>query len=56
MYRARSIENAMRVRRAAMKERSDAKRASVTCDERDNRRAIKVTPAATERISTGKRP
>ena len=42
-----SIANAMVVRRAAMKERSEANRASVTCDESENRRAIKVTPAAT---------
>jgi hypothetical protein len=47
MYRAMSIANAMRVRRAAMKESSEANRASVTCDERENRRAINVTPAAT---------
>lgn len=46
MYRAMSIANAMRVRRAAMKESSEANRASVTCDERENRRAINVTPAA----------
>jgi hypothetical protein len=46
MYRAMSIANAIRVRRAAINERSDANRASVTCDERENRRAIKVTPAA----------
>lgn len=29
-----------------MKERSEANRAIVTCDESENRRAIKVTPAA----------
>jgi alkyl hydroperoxide reductase subunit AhpC len=41
-----SIANAMMVRRAAMKERSEANRAIVICDESENRRAIKVTPAA----------
>ena len=49
VYSAMSIANAMRVRRAAMKERNDANKASVTCDERDNRRAIKVTPVAAVR-------
>jgi hypothetical protein len=56
MYRAMSIANAMRVRRAAMEERSDAKRASVTCEERESRRAIKVTAAAIKLISIGNQP
>ena len=46
MYNAMSIENAMRVRRAAIKAMKDASRAIVTCDERENRRAIKVAPVA----------
>ena len=46
MYRAMSIANAMRVRKAAMKERIMENRASVTCEERENRRAIKVTTVA----------
>jgi hypothetical protein len=46
MYRAMSIANAMRVRKAAMKERIMENRASVTCDERENRRAIKITAVA----------
>ena len=37
---------AMRVRRAAINERNDANMASVTREESDNRRAIKVAPAA----------
>ena len=37
---------AVRVRRAAINERSDANMTSVTCEESDNRRAIKVAPAA----------
>jgi len=46
MYSTMSITNAMRVRKAAMKERSDANRTSVICDERESRRATKVVPAA----------
>jgi hypothetical protein len=46
MYSTMSITNAMRVRKAAMKERSDANRTSVICDERESRRAINVAPAA----------
>lgn len=46
MYSAMSIANAMRVRRAAMKASNDAHRTSVICDERENRRAIKVAPVA----------
>jgi hypothetical protein len=46
MYSAMSIANAMRVRRAAMKAKSDENRTSVICDERDNRRAIRVAPVA----------
>jgi len=46
VYRAISIAMAMRVRRAAMNERSDANMASVTCEESDSRRAMKVAPAA----------
>jgi hypothetical protein len=41
-----SIAMAVRVRRAAINERSDANMTSVTCEESDNRRAIKVAPAA----------
>jgi hypothetical protein len=41
-----SIAIAMRVRRAAINERSDANMTSVTCEESDNRRAIKVAAAA----------
>ena len=47
IYNAMSIENAMRVRRAAMKEMKGANRAIVTCDEKRNiKRAIKVAPVA----------
>jgi len=42
-----SIAMATRVRRAATNERNDANMASVTCEESDSRRAIKVAPAAT---------
>ncbi len=49
MYSAMSIAKAMRVRRAAMKARNDAIRTSVTCDEKDNKRAIKITPVAAVR-------
>jgi hypothetical protein len=49
VYSAMSIANAMRVRRAAMKEMSDENRTSVICDERENRRAIKVAPVAAVR-------
>jgi hypothetical protein len=45
-YRAMSITKAMRVRRAAVKDRSDAIRVKVRCEEKENRRAIKVTAAA----------
>jgi hypothetical protein len=45
-YRAMSIARAMRVRKAAMTERADDHRASVTCEERDNRKAIRVATAA----------
>jgi hypothetical protein len=45
-YRAMSIAKAMRVRRAATKDRSDAKRVKVRCEEKEHRKAIKVTPAA----------
>jgi len=46
VYRAISMARAMRVRRAAMAERTDDNTASVTCEERENRNAIKVTPVA----------
>ncbi len=46
IYRTMSIAKATRVRGPAMKERSDANRATVTCDETVNRRAIKVTTVA----------
>ena len=45
-YRAMSNTKAMRVRRAAVKDRSDAIRVKVRCEEKENRRAIKVTAAA----------
>lgn len=48
-YSAMSIANAMSVRRAATKERSGAYRATLTCDESENRRAITVTTEARER-------
>ena len=48
-YSAMSIANEMSVRRAAVKARSDENRTSVICDERDNRRAIKVAPVAAVR-------
>jgi hypothetical protein len=41
-----SIARAMRVRSAAMKERNIASMAIVTCEESENRRAIKVVPVA----------
>jgi hypothetical protein len=46
VYRAMSITKAMRVRIAAMKDRSDARRVKAKCEEQENRRAMKVTPAA----------
>jgi hypothetical protein len=46
VYRVMSIIKAMKVRRAAMNDRSDAIRVKVMCEEQENRRAIKVTPAA----------
>jgi hypothetical protein len=45
-YSAVSIANAMRVRSAAMKARNVASMASVTCEESENRRAIKAVPVA----------
>lgn len=56
VYSAMSIANAMRVRRAAMKARSDEHRASVICDERENRRAIKVAPVAGSECGTHQCP
>jgi hypothetical protein len=55
MYSVMSMINAMRVRRAAMKLRSDANKTSVICDERENRRAIKVAPVAAVRNQTHQR-
>lgn len=49
MYSAMSIANAMRVRKAAMKAMKGVSRAIVTCDERENRKAIKVAPVAAVR-------
>lgn len=49
MYSAMSIANAMRVIRPAKKVMKDASRAIVTCDERENRKAIKVAPVAAVR-------
>ena len=46
VYSAMSVANAMMVRRAAMKERSDVNRTSVICDERENRRAVKIAAVA----------
>jgi hypothetical protein len=51
VYKVMSIAMAMRVRRAAIKERSDANMASVTCEESDNRRAMKVAPAAIVKVT-----
>ena len=51
-YSAMSIANEMSVRRAAMKASNDAHRTSVICDERENRRAIKVAPVAAVRAKT----
>lgn len=45
-YSAMSIANAMRVRSAAMKARNVASMANVTCEESENRRAIKAVPVA----------
>jgi len=50
-YREMSIANAAMVRRPAMKERSDANRVTLICDEesdekRENRRAIEVAAVA----------
>lgn len=45
-YREISIAKAISVRRAARKDRSDAMRTSVTCEEREHSSAMKVTPAA----------
>jgi len=45
--REMSIPKAIRVRKAARKERNVASRASMTCEENENRKAIKVTTAAT---------
>jgi len=47
VYRAMSMARAMRVRRAAMTEKTDDNAASVACEERENRKAINVTPVAT---------
>jgi hypothetical protein len=41
-----SIAKAMTVRTAAVNERSDESRASVKHEERESRRAIKMTPVA----------
>jgi hypothetical protein len=46
-----SIARAIRVRKAARKERSIASKTSMTCEESEERRAIKVTPVATVRNS-----
>jgi len=46
-YREMSIAKAMSVRMAARKDRSEAMRTSVTCDEKEHKSATKVTPAAT---------
>ena len=56
MYSAISIAKAMRVRKAAMKARSDASRTSVICDETENRRAIKVAPVAGSECETHQCP
>ena len=45
-YRAISIAKAMRWRRAARKATNVASMASVTCEESENRRAIKAIPVA----------
>ena len=44
--RAMSIAKAMRVRRAARKDRSDVMRVSVKCEEKEHMSARNVTPAA----------
>jgi hypothetical protein len=46
VYRAMSIIKAMKVRRAAMKDRNNARKVKVKCEEQENRRAMKVNPAA----------
>lgn len=51
VYKVMSIAMAIRVRRAAINERSDANMASVTCEESDKRRAIKVAPAAIVKVT-----
>ncbi len=49
--REMSIAKAIRVRKAARKERSIASMTSMTCEESEERRAINVTTAATVRNS-----
>jgi len=52
-----STAKAIKVRKAARKERIVASMASMPCEESENRRAIKVTTAATVRnsVSAGMR-
>lgn len=45
-YSEMSIAKAISVRRAARKDRSDAMRTNVKCEEKEHSSATKVTPAA----------